>query len=90
MRISDEEVKRLVHDSRIVAEISALLRDRDGSEEVSDEQLVREVTEIVVGMPDREDMIAEIKARIDAGTYNPTGDEIAETMIRRAIADRIR
>ena len=27
------------------------------------------------------------RARIEAGEYNPTGDEIADTMIRRAIAD---
>ena len=34
--------------------------------------------------------IAELKAKIEAGEYNPTGDEIADAMIRRSIADRIR
>ena len=41
-------------------------------------------------MPDREEYIAELKAKIDAGQYNPTSDDIADAMIRRNIADRIR
>jgi negative regulator of flagellin synthesis FlgM len=41
-------------------------------------------------MPDREDMIAEIKAKIEAGDYQPSSDEIADAMIRRSIADHIR
>jgi len=43
----------------------------------------------VLDMPDREAMISELKARIEAGTYNPTGDEIADAMMRRAVADRL-
>lgn len=54
-----------------------------------DADLIAEVTAKVNAAPDREEMIADLKARIEAGTYNPTGDEITETMIRRAIADRI-
>ena len=38
----------------------------------------------------RDDVVAELRARIEAGEYNPTGSEIAEAMIRRAIADRVR
>jgi anti-sigma28 factor (negative regulator of flagellin synthesis) len=35
-------------------------------------------------------MVASLKARIEAGEYNPTSHEIVDTMIRRAIADRMR
>ncbi|MFQ3667999.1 MAG: flagellar biosynthesis anti-sigma factor FlgM [Fimbriimonadaceae bacterium] len=54
------------------------------------EEVVRGVVRQVIRMPDREDRVAEIRARIEAGDYNPTGYEIAEAMIRRAIADRVR
>lgn len=89
MRISDEEVKKLLHSSGIAAEISAVVSEREAATE-SDDLLVREVTQAVIEMPDREETIADLRARIESGTYNPSGDEIAETMIRRAIADRIR
>jgi anti-sigma28 factor (negative regulator of flagellin synthesis) len=59
-------------------------------EALSDVELIRRVTQEVVHMPDREDRIAELRAQIEAGEYNPTGDDIADAMIRRAIADRIR
>jgi negative regulator of flagellin synthesis FlgM len=41
-------------------------------------------------MPDREEMVASLKARIEAGEYNPSAEDIVDTMIRRAIADRMR
>ena len=44
----------------------------------------------VIQMPDREDMIASLKARIEAGTYHVSGADIADAMARRAIADRVR
>ena len=40
-------------------------------------------------MPDRTDRIDELKAKIASGTYNVTGEGIAESMIKRSIADRI-
>ncbi|MCC7230508.1 MAG: flagellar biosynthesis anti-sigma factor FlgM [Fimbriimonadaceae bacterium] len=60
------------------------------SDREADEKLAAQVTEDVLAMGDREEAIADLKARIEAGTYNPTGDEIADAMIRRSIADRIR
>jgi anti-sigma28 factor (negative regulator of flagellin synthesis) len=51
--------------------------------------LIEQVTKEVLAMPDRDEMVAELKARIEAGTYNPTGDEIADAMIRRSVADRL-
>ncbi|MCX7800809.1 MAG: flagellar biosynthesis anti-sigma factor FlgM [Fimbriimonadales bacterium] len=55
-----------------------------------DQDLVREIAAKVMAMPEREELIAELRARIEAGEYNPSGADIAEAMIRRAIADRIR
>lgn len=87
MRISDNEVKKILGGQAIVEEIVQIGEDSDRE---ADQKLVSQVTQDVLQMGDREDLIADLKARIEAGTYNPTGDEIADTMIRRSIADRIR
>ena len=86
MQISDTEVKKLLHARAVVAEIVEIGEERTRAE---DAQLVEQVKSDVMGMGDREDRIAELKAKIESGAYNPTGDEIAEAMVRRAIADRI-
>ena len=88
MRISDTEIKKILNGEYSVVE------DIIRHEKVSDikrenEALIKQVTEEVLNMPDRENMIAELKAKIDAGTYNPSGDEIADAMMRRAVADRL-
>lgn len=45
----------------------------------------------VEAAPDtRDDLVAKLKAQIDGGTYQVSGNDIAEQMIRRAQADRIR
>lgn len=54
-----------------------------------DGPMIKELVAAVRAMPDREDRIAELKARIESGEYKPAADEIADAMIRRAIADRI-
>lgn len=88
MRISDTEVQKILSGSAVVQDIVDLDETRDQRE--ADKPLVRLVTRQVMEMPDRDDMVAELKARIEAGEYNPTGDEIADAMIRRAIADSVR
>jgi len=90
MRISDEQVKILLTESGIAGQLSQVVVESDRARQQDDRDLVKSVTEDVMEMPDRQDMIADLKARIQAGTYNPTGEEIAESMIRRTIADRIR
>lgn len=91
MRISDTEVKKILQKQQdIVNQILEIEKGIDDPSFETDPAFVKEVTRRVMEMPDREEMIAELKARIAAGTYNPTGDEIAEAMIRRAIADRVR
>ncbi len=54
-------------------------------------QELRQVTKKIQALPEvREDLVAEIKAQIEAGTYNVSSDDIADLMLRRAYADRIR
>ena len=91
MRISDTEVKKVLSNSHaIVTEIEDMDLEMEPSPKPTDGPLIEQVKKDVMNMPDREDRIAEVKAMIEAGTYNPTGDDIADAMIRRAIADRVR
>ncbi len=56
-----------------------------------DAKLLLKVREIINRTPDvRDELVAELKARIESGQYNPTGAEIADAMVRRTLADRIR
>lgn len=52
-------------------------------------ELIKSITAEVNAMPDREEMIAELKSRIEKGEYNVSADDIVDTMVRRAAADRI-
>jgi anti-sigma28 factor (negative regulator of flagellin synthesis) len=88
MRISDEQVRIILSENAVVQAIVELDETREQRE--ADKPLVEKLTKEIIEMPDRDDMVAELKARIEAGQYNPSGDEIADAMIRRAIADRIR
>ena len=103
MRVSGEEYLRLSHlrpdysgstvavaaGSMATASVRPLsiesldTRERDEARRVADfieEQL-----------PDvREEVVASLRARIESGNYQVSGDQVAEMMIRRLIADRIR
>lgn len=49
------------------------------------------VMKIVDECPDvREDIVVDLKERISKGEYKVTGDEIAEMMMRRIKADKVR
>ena len=89
MRISDTEVKKILGGQYAIVEdivdLGQTIQTRD-----KDADLIQQTTAEVIAMPDREEMISDLRARIEAGTYNPTGDEIADAMIRRSIADRIK
>ncbi|MBS1713436.1 MAG: flagellar biosynthesis anti-sigma factor FlgM [Armatimonadetes bacterium] len=54
-----------------------------------DADLIKSVTSEVEAMPDREDFVSELKARLDAGEYAVTAEDIVDAMARRAQADRI-
>ena len=55
-----------------------------------DQDLIKQTVENINNMPDREDFIASLKARIESGEYNPSSDDIADAMVRRTLADKIR
>ncbi|RYG25169.1 flagellar biosynthesis anti-sigma factor FlgM [bacterium] len=86
MQISDTEVKKILQHTSLVREIEGVGQERRRAE---DAELVTRVVEDVKAMSDREDRVADLKARIEAGNYNPTGAEIADAMIRRSIADKV-
>lgn len=88
MRISDNEVKKILNKDPIVGQIVEIGKDLERVE--ADKPLIKRVTKDVENMPDREEMVAELKAKVESGEYNPTGDEIADAMIRRNIADHVR
>ena len=83
MRVSDKEIKKILGGFAVVSSDS-IIQSRD-----QDADHVKQVTAEVIAMQDREDLIADLKSRIASGAYNPSGDEIADAMIRRSIADRI-
>jgi len=52
---------------------------------------VARVVKMVTDIPDvREDIVMQLKERIEKGEYTVSGQEIAEMMVRRMKADRIR
>lgn len=85
MKISNQQIEEIKKGNPVAQQTvdAAVIR-------LTDADLIADVTAQVNAMPDREEMINELKARIEAGEYNPTGEEITETMIRRAIADRMK
>jgi anti-sigma28 factor (negative regulator of flagellin synthesis) len=88
MRISDTEIKKILSGQYSVVE-DIMRHEKDAEIKRENAELIQQVTQEIIAMPDREAMVAELKARIDAGTYNPTGEEIADAMIRRSVADRL-
>ncbi len=88
MQISDTELKKVMLLGSL--RLAEPIEEAEASPRPGDEPLIRALTQEILEMPDREDRVAELRARIDAGTYNPTSEEIADAMVRRSIADQIR
>jgi anti-sigma28 factor (negative regulator of flagellin synthesis) len=86
MQISDNEIKKILDSRNVVA---AIVEIGDQRLKAEDQELIEDVTRQVIEMPDRNDRIAELKAQIDSGTYNVSSAEIADSMIKRSIADRL-
>lgn len=93
MQISDAQVKMVKEQlakRALVAEIQEMDLPLETYPRAEDADMVNKMVDKIALMPDRQDRIDELKAKIASGTYNPSGDEIADSMIRRAIADQIR
>ncbi len=86
MRISDKEIKKILDNPEL---IEAIVNIEEARVRQQDVELVRDLTATVAALPDREAMIEDLKARIEAGTYNPTAEDIVQGMVRRAIADHL-
>jgi flagellar biosynthesis anti-sigma factor FlgM len=92
MKVSIEQVRKVVEQVRTQhPELKATpILDSDPASS-QDSQLIRQVVDEVMKMPEvREELVAELKARIERGEYNPNSQDIVEAMVRRAIADKIR
>jgi anti-sigma28 factor (negative regulator of flagellin synthesis) len=89
MRISDAEVKKVLSrpTSSVVEAIVELeeVRRRD-----QNRVLVQNLAVSIDCFPDREELVAELRKRVEAGTYQVSAEEIVECMVRRAIADNIK
>lgn len=100
MKISLDEVDRILQ-SRAVGPAA---RPSNGKENggaapspAADVDISEEAQEVVrlkraiAELPEvREDLVNSLKERIQRGEYKVSGEEIAELMMRRAVADRIR
>ncbi len=88
MQISDTELKKvmLLGSLRLAEPID----EAEVSPRPTDGPLIHALTQEILAMPDREDRVSELRAKIEAGTYNPSSEEIADAMVRRAIADSVR
>jgi negative regulator of flagellin synthesis FlgM len=101
VKISVEEVSRLLavapseRNARPSGRVAVASREEtlSGREaahvEVSaSAQEVQQIRRLVNDLPDvREDRVRALKAQIESGTYNVSGEDIADLMIRRTLAD---
>ena len=89
MRISGTEYEKVLLLADLTPDGEAL-GSAQSPVTTDDTELVAEIVAELDQMPDRDDIVADIKARIEAGTYKVSSDAIAELMMRRAKADNIR
>ena len=88
MKISQEQLKKVAESGDSLTDDAAKV---DAAViRLTDKDLIQEIARKVADMPDREEMVASIKARIESGEYDICGDDVADAMIRRAIADRVK
>jgi vacuolar-type H+-ATPase subunit H len=89
VRVSGEEVLR-VEQLRAAAlyPVFGVASNRMDAADQRDTKMVLEALDRASDV--REDVVASLKERIEAGTYSVGGEQIAEMMIRRMLADRVR
>lgn len=94
MRVSLDEVLRV---SQLVAESArehtegSAFREAESVVSALGSRDLQMVNEAITREPDvREQIVASLRERIEAGTYQVSGEQIAEMMVRRSRADRHR
>ncbi len=103
MKISVQEVDRIIRTRSIAPTrltrvdlsekpVKTTGQGAEASVEISSRaQEIQQAKKAVEALPDiREEQVEALKARIEGGNYQVSGEEIADLMIRRAYADRIR
>lgn len=102
MKISDTESGRAAAGSRALGESARILpadrpkglvsgKNKPGEFASPLEKGMAVAEAALADVPDvREDVVREIKDRIQKGEYSVSGQEIADMMLRRLAADRIR
>lgn len=96
MQISELEVARILEAPKLAKKKARLefveIAPEDLPQTVEpDAAEVARVLEVVKAAPDvREDIVMKLKEKIEKGEYEVSGDQIADMMIRRMKADRIR
>lgn len=88
MQISDSELKKVMSLGSL--RLAEPIEETEVSPRPTDGPLIKALTAEVIAMPDREDRLTELRAKIEAGTYKPDAADIADAMVRRSIADRVR
>lgn len=101
MKISNIESGKAAENVKRAEEVKILPAERPRRKVMSDPAAKAQMTPLEQGMvvaenalkevPDiREEFVEELKERILKGEYNVSGEEIAEMMMRRRAADKIR
>lgn len=94
MRISNEELQRITDMTKSSPLLESSTHARLTEHSVVstlETQEMNMITQALSHVPDvREQIVASLKERIESGTYQISGEQIAEMMIRRSLADRIR
>lgn len=89
MRVSGEEVLRVEQlRAAAVYPVFGIASNRLDAADSKDTKMVLEAISRATDV--REDVVASLRERIEAGTYSVSGEQIAEMMIRRMLADRVR
>lgn len=96
MRISIDEARNVARLYQTEGEVSIDLASvtppaTDAVTLTDDAELVKEVLADVKAQPDiREDRVTELKAAYESGQYNVDAKAVADAIVRRALADRIK
>ena len=93
MKISTQEVERIkkIGSGEAVTEETPTYRITNIMESSSAPDAIHQIASIVDATPDvREEVIAAIKAQTATGTYRVSSEDIADLIVRRALADKVR
>lgn len=98
MRISNEELRRIadqgsrgavIEEGRMVT--SSVHLPEESVVSALESSDMKMISDALARVPDtRDQIVASLKERIESGSYQVTGEQIAEMMVRRALADRMR